>query len=1770
MANDKEELTIPFGDKFTSKDFDNFIIRYFNQQVNYKKVIFDLSKIEWIALEEIVFLFSWIRYIKSIHKHLEISVSLPVIDRPVVSPTIFEEYSYNEVEKGKERIKRERREKRLQSLCNVWKIVENCELADDEITISKYKKYSKNNNFSDEKGNADARSVDSNWHSIIPFTKLDSQNIDTLRAVREKVEKKIGDKFKLETKVEEILSKYSSMSSFETKAMSGIITTELFLNSIVHAYAEEEKGKFSECYFAISLRNKIDEEKYIEQKIKNGSTREEAKLNLDYILRTNLKEKTYEEQEYFKNKNNNNIADNESFIEFTFLDYGTGIPNTLRKRYTDHLKSGINDLPLSISHFKKNNNDEFTFSEDSRIIEYAFLLDTSSNPFEKKLEINDYVPRGLYFLVDIVRRYQGLLVVRSGRGKIVYNFKNTEKIAEAVRFSRSDSKLPLFQGTLVSMFLPAKNKQALYNNLVEIKSEECDFEETANDNRIEPEYISINAIMELNKLFKDSEELTQIYSDTFQKLNDKIDSFQNKDCAVYIDFAGTEEYEMFNRKLYFYLCYSPKISDKTKVILVYPTDAESLFQAKQTIKSADVPTYLFRPIPCIIQSEGDAMQIVWLGISNEDDEKLINNSIHKNYHKSKFENIEELGRSVIYLDENEFIKLDLPILEVLNICKENYHKEFYITTIPENYIKKCLEEKKDNIIYEDDIYWASGGYYQTKFISLIELLYSFDCRIIDSISETFGKRSARYLLEKYKNDNQENSQIDYIVTVTLSSQLLGRYIKNMYPTLFPQNKEPELIRLANYHEFEDEIAFGRIKENKNVLIVNDVISTGKLLMELHQKITEKRKATICAFFAIVDSRTPKEDNNSVKHYYDFKNDKTEKKTVVYKLCDYPIVKYKRREWIPTSDPVKKIISIDPVINTPSMMNLDRSMGNNLLYFETKTTKTNKEFLDSYTSNNQLWIGHFHFNMAHHLYYFKTKSILQSKEGYLLLNEIFDFIWQDETKGKKMDYLFYPMYSAIEDLSIDKLMEILFCYPDIQIFPLPRIDTPKGWRFSFPPKLLNAEGWNFENRSVIIIDDGTSTGETILQMIDSTAMIEVNQIIVISVVARLEDFQREFYSRLDSVKGFKQFKAYITQKEDTWMSIAEKHYEESEERLLGVDVDYFAKRIEKHNRPSFKIGDRIGVPLKKNIVQIPVDVFFGVHFHIPVYSPLRHCPLCEEWKKLGEDDRKDAPDSVRAYINQRKQEIALYETDGVPNPLTPVDGLKEYNGLPSYFPQEKEFEVKQIFLARDIIGKIDTYRLYRDYIKDSDGEGKSTYCGIHVDYYLAVILHEERLISSIRRLLPQLVSLLIKAIKNEIGLETDTPTVKLKYNWPKEQIIKALSLLRENILYDDLQIDKIIAYISDSEKATNYLTYLYWNNLRNDKKKNLNCSQLPIIVSKMIDKYGDNKILKKFSQWHYLQLKPSYEKGDSFSYLKRFYEEKSMEYPNHITVGKEFNDLYGRISSIKSLIDSLGMDEYASDIDREVKIANDLFQNAVSNIKSPFLKIIEDPDFKKMLNWCSQKDRYFSADINNIVWSINTIHSFFKDTTTNFISRIDEMLEMLNNISKTYFAPPSISPFAQIFSKHIVTFDSEFKIISDSKTNDLKPVSYQYNDTKTDATIAIHPVLFDRIISELFGNAKKHQNTSIHFIYFVEEEKLKIDCIYKGIQDKDFDSLQQKGEFMSNGLSEMKEIVSFFRGDFHSNIPKNENDWESFKIQNEYKITLAIPLASVEYQPNLIN
>jgi len=377
-----------------------------------------------------------------------------------------------------------------------------------------------------------------------------------------------------------------------------------------------------------------------------------------------------------------------------------------------------------------------------------------------------------------------------------------------------------------------------------------------------------------------------------------------------------------------------------------------------------------------------------------------------------------------------------------------------------------------------------------------------------------------------------------------------------------------------------------------------------------------------------------------------------------------------------------------------------------------------------------------------------------------------------------------------------------------------------------------------------------------------------------------------------------------------------------------------------------------------------------------------------------------PDSAKKYIINRIKEIALFETDG-----TPLEGNELYYcGIPKYFPLK--LDLKKLFLARDTIGKIDTYRLYRDYIKDS-------YDQIEIDYYLAVIIHEPRLVDSVSHLLPHLKIRLLNSIKNGLGLNEYTTNLELTLIWEKVQLIRVLYLLNEDILYVFNSLKIIVLNIAkDDIDSMNFLVYVFWGKLIN----NIEIEKYINLIFGLLNELPENSPIRKiwgqFKIWILNHQRFTYRAGYSFKYLKDFYSKKEVEYPNHLTTGYEFLSLSRKIRGLIQLVESASLKCIPED---KISSLKDLFQLATSKIGDPFLKIIDNDEFKEIIEFCGYKDRFY-GDSTSAIALIKEVQTLFDSSIS--IESLRNIVISINKFSGMYLN--SNSDFGKFFFKYEIS------------------------------------------------------------------------------------------------------------------------------------------------------
>ena len=189
-------LTIIIDQKFTSVNLTPTINKYWKKSMTASEVIFNLKKVEWISLEEITFLFGWIRHVKHNNSNLKrIFVELPPVNQ--TEPEQFPD------EQTKEETIR-RRKTRLISLWDRWRIYEKCELESDEFNVTtEINKYINNKELNDN-----------NWHRIVPFFAIPVNEYHNVYELRETIKVDVEKKFRLQEHVLQMLTENTSNSIF--------------------------------------------------------------------------------------------------------------------------------------------------------------------------------------------------------------------------------------------------------------------------------------------------------------------------------------------------------------------------------------------------------------------------------------------------------------------------------------------------------------------------------------------------------------------------------------------------------------------------------------------------------------------------------------------------------------------------------------------------------------------------------------------------------------------------------------------------------------------------------------------------------------------------------------------------------------------------------------------------------------------------------------------------------------------------------------------------------------------------------------------------------------------------------------------------------------------------------------------------------------------------------------------------------------------------------------------------------------------------------------------------------------------------------------------------------------------------------------------------------------------------------------------------------------------------------------------------------------------
>lgn len=1684
-------LQIDLKEKFTSVHFEEVISKYWKSSFEDKKIEFNLSRLEWIAIEQITFLVSWINELADLNK--KVSVLLPSSKDIRTTDPIFR-----------------RRQVCVNYLLIDWKFFGILDARVEKISgdINATRKAKRDIPYHEvEAMPYDAATFDIDFYELYETAFSGFINY-----------------------IEHEIKENTLLNYFDNHFLHYSIIKEFYSNTCQHAYKDSKNKK---CFFSLDSNNKIDKKFYGEV--------------LANKLTERYSERPKEEQAFFKDKNGDYI--NTSFIEFNYLDFGEGIVSTLKKKYSDENIELIKDK-LSPNHEKQN--------PDTKILEYAFLLFTSKYELGKDFEMHDYIPRGLYIIKDIVKRYGGMIIARSKKGKVIFNC-NTNNLADEVIFRDNDNDKSIgdgFPGTSITIILPSKEKEKLihYKRKIQEVSKELPTPHIINllgyTNKISSSKIVTSQTNEIEKRIK-------FYEEFFRNICNELLNYKspNGDLVLF-DFAGIERanQDIFSKFIYF-LAYCPLISDKINVCLFNVIEKginQALLVGESEIKKSK--GFFIKPIPCVYPD----LSVSWIGINEKDLESRVNEVWKENTSKNEtYSDIHHIAGNVVKIlfEESGLTTFAIQVQSYFSIIELIYkhHQLFIENELTENIIEfKELknEDHNYNIVLNTKhelgkegkkrqrAYLTSNGRYQKEFLTFIEKLYIREYRRLISTYFLFNFCSDNTKEERVK----EIKGVTKVLTVTLSSQLLGKEFTEIMNELKFTSERISLIPLSNYYDFNTEEPFNEIHEGDKIIVVNDVISTGNLSRKITKSVEEK-KASIVSMITIIDSRTDEDK-------------KVEINSEITSLFERPVEKF------PDNPFDTNPIWINPILNAPTTMSREKSNKESIL-------KTPQEFVNFFKDDKLFKVGHFHQNTRHLTYYLQTDDFFreEQKEGFPVVSQIIESLknriaaeknlslesdlseirriqkvynaqyLQAKKSGKKsdskhkgilksfkeietllteqvaqyqqysfyeqesnqfVDFIFYPFLSSVSEIekNLNPISHSLRGNHSIEIYPLPRIMTPRGWRFSFPPKFLN---FHTKDKAALILDDGSCTGETITQMIDSLSFLELNEIFVLSIFGRLEDFQREFLSRIKQVKVKDKNKVYKT---------------------------------------------------------IPVSIFFGTHFHIPVYNKNTH-PSRAELKEMEDIEKlykenDTLPTHLKNYIEKRKVEIST--------PINPHFSNSQFSLIPKDVPR------RLMFVVRDLVGNFDSYRLFKE---DEIGFNET----IHETQILsslkdilkrpqgkvaliAVLLEEPYLVDTIKRIYPEILSddkepnnltyFLHEEIKNNNKIDVPylqfcivglyTINFESYYNFPF-----LLSLL-----------DKIESLNSDGQHLLNYIGYFFSTILFKTKK---------IFTDE--SNFNAKLIIQKL----YLNINDTASHGKKYSALiKELYNESLIvldDFPSNIEVklifrvkqyyqrqvsnhdGKRKASHPNYFAAFGSITNRLGVyaENPPSDADKN-KLFKDLQELVEITNKRLFTDLKPVLDFLEpfYLNFdfgieISEHKRQVS-EFERLQKSLADEIKFKSETLSNM--SIPILLKWLEKFNESFFLLKS--PLPDFFIKNktnllqlINSTIKEHEILNGKSQLDL--------EIPENINLEIHPYLLRLVFYELIENKHKYADDARANIKYSEDNKY-ITILYS--QAGAFE--EDKNE---NGLITIRNIISRYGGKTSSK-PKPNYEFE-IKLPKEVKL-----------------
>jgi len=727
------------------------------------------------------------------------------------------------------------------------------------------------------------------------------------------------------------------------------------------------------------------------------------------------------EREFFKN------LQCSGFLNIIISDKGRGIYNTLRKVYEKEY--------------------DVEKSTEVDVINYAFKIYSSSRTLEERLgdlaqiincKDNTLIPpTGLYWVKEVIRRYNGLLMIRSGKTKLWYDFLSYPDVGHPKKELLKEEALTNFGGTQIKMLFPdfvkVLYKSESINKYIEISKKFKDLTNT------KYEYLSIKSVEKVSLIERknineyDKKDLAKIIFDMRKEIGKIGDENSKNGCNLIVELIEKDLCFSDNRKFLFLLVSElMKMQKRNLLIVIYNNfDKKNILddifeEISEKVTSNVAGIQEFKPI--IVLDNKFNFSIYGL---KEDWQKIAISLLKKGkINSEKIDNDDLLNR--------------LEHIAIYNQKDRNYELRFSSDRIIQT-ITKNIEEQFKEIIF--DVNKHIYHYHKDKYFLIPSGAYSNGFFDLDPIFK--DDILLKKLLEWVRLILNFN-EIDNFIFVSLGEKA----------NLLVQNIQKDLkhlvhLNIENPRNPVECLKLGMLSKEKPVVIITDVIGTKRTIVNVLKYVNIE--ANLKLILAIVDASEEDNDDSFVF------NDRT------FNLKS--LLKHKLNYYIkgrPDCN-IEDIILVDPRTNTPIY---EKAATDQLLWKYDLDTGDNF-FIDEVLNDiGGLKIKHFEIFKKHNTYSYDSEKII-SNHG----KQIAEVIFQDikklikKEKGEKENNfcIVFPDYTP----GITNLVDIVK-----NIFKNTKIIKITKDNYN------NYISYNYKSECnrIIIIDDSISTGETLKRLI----------------------------------------------------------------------------------------------------------------------------------------------------------------------------------------------------------------------------------------------------------------------------------------------------------------------------------------------------------------------------------------------------------------------------------------------------------------------------------------------------------------------------------------------------------------------------------------------------------------------------------------------------------------------------------------------------------------